>query len=47
MNVLITGGVGFKGVNFVHYWKKKYPESHVVVFDALTYAENKENLKVI
>jgi len=42
--LLVTGGAGFIGANFVQYWKKHYPESHVVVLDALTYAGNIENL---
>lgn len=45
MNLLITGGAGFIGTNFVHYWMKKYPEDRVVVYDALTYAGNKDNHK--
>jgi len=44
--LLVTGGAGFIGANFVHYWKKKYPESHIVVLDVLTYAGNKEYLKI-
>jgi dTDP-glucose 4,6-dehydratase len=43
-NLLITGGAGFIGTNFVYYWLNKYPEAHMVVLDALTYAGNKENL---
>jgi len=43
-NLLVTGGAGFIGTNFVYYWLKKYPEDHIVVLDALTYAGNKENL---
>ena len=39
-NVLITGGAGFIGANFVHYWLEKYPDDRVVVLDALTYAGN-------
>ena len=44
-NLLITGGAGFIGANFVHYWLKAYPGNRVVVLDALTYAGNIENLK--
>ena len=44
-NLLVTGGAGFIGANFVHYWIEKYPEDKVVVIDALTYAGNLENLK--
>jgi dTDP-glucose 4,6-dehydratase len=43
-SLLITGGAGFIGANFVHYWIKNYPEDRVVVLDALTYAGNKANL---
>lgn len=43
-NLLVTGGAGFIGTNFVYYWLEKYPESKVVVLDALTYAGNKANL---
>tara|TARA_B110000503_G_scaffold120436_1_gene183077 strand:- start:210 stop:1310 length:1101 start_codon:yes stop_codon:yes gene_type:complete len=42
--LLVTGGAGFIGANFVHYWLDKYPEDKVVVLDALTYAGNKANL---
>lgn len=42
--MLITGGAGFIGTNFVHYWLAKYPMDRVVVLDALTYAGNIENL---
>ena len=44
VNILITGGAGFIGANFVHYWLKKYPGNRVVVLDVLTYAGNVENL---
>lgn len=43
-NLLVTGGAGFIGANFVHYWMKTYPHDNVVVLDALTYAGNKANL---
>ncbi len=42
--VLITGGAGFIGSNFVYYWLNKHPQDRVVVLDALTYAGNRENL---
>ncbi|MBA6326398.1 dTDP-glucose 4,6-dehydratase [Colwellia sp. MB02u-6] len=45
--LLVTGGAGFIGANFVHYWLSKYPEDNVVVLDALTYAGNLENLAVV
>jgi dTDP-glucose 4,6-dehydratase len=43
-NLLITGGAGFIGSNFVHYILEKYPAYPVVVFDKLTYAGNLDNL---
>jgi len=43
-NLFITGGAGFIGSNFVHHWLAKTREGRVVVFDALTYAGNIENL---
>ena len=42
--LLVTGGAGFIGTNFVYYWLDKYPEDRVIVLDALTYAGNLENL---
>jgi dTDP-glucose 4,6-dehydratase len=44
-NLLITGGAGFIGSNFVRYMLEMYPEYRVVVFDKLTYAGNLDNLK--
>jgi len=43
-NVLITGGAGFIGANFVHYWIEKYPSDRLIILDALTYAGNLTNL---
>ena len=43
-NVLITGGAGFIGANFVRHWLANSQEGRVVVFDALTYAGNIDNL---
>jgi dTDP-glucose 4,6-dehydratase len=43
-SLLVTGGAGFIGANFVHYWLRNYPNDKVVVLDALTYAGNKANL---
>ena len=43
--LLVTGGAGFIGSNFIHYWSKKYPEDKIVNLDKLTYAGNLENLK--
>jgi dTDP-glucose 4,6-dehydratase len=43
-NLLITGGAGFIGSNFVRYLIRKYPEYKIVVYDKLTYAGNQNNL---
>jgi dTDP-glucose 4,6-dehydratase len=43
-NLFITGGAGFIGSNFVHHWLANTREGHVIVFDALTYAGNIDNL---
>lgn len=42
--LLVTGGAGFIGSNFVHHWCKNYLRDRVVVLDALTYAGNRNNL---
>lgn len=42
--LLVTGGAGFIGANFVLYWMDTHPEDQVVVIDALTYAGNRDNL---
>lgn len=47
MKLLVTGGAGFIGANFVHYTVKNRPEYEVTVLDALTYAGNKANLEPI
>jgi dTDP-glucose 4,6-dehydratase len=44
MRLLVTGGCGFIGSNFIHYWLKKYPEDQIVNLDLLTYAGNVDNL---
>ncbi|MDH7485294.1 MAG: dTDP-glucose 4,6-dehydratase [Anaerolineae bacterium] len=43
-NLLVTGGAGFIGSNFVRYLLDKYPDYRVVVYDKLTYAGNLDNL---
>jgi len=47
MKVLITGGAGFIGSNFIHYWFQKNPMDEITNLDLLTYAGNLENLKDI
>ncbi|MFB6367616.1 dTDP-glucose 4,6-dehydratase [Paenibacillus elgii] len=47
MRLLITGGAGFIGSNFILYMLKKYPEYKIINLDALTYAGNLENLESI
>jgi dTDP-glucose 4,6-dehydratase len=44
VNVLVTGGAGFIGSNFVRYWVEHHPADAVVAYDALTYAGNRPNL---
>ncbi|MCY9694386.1 dTDP-glucose 4,6-dehydratase [Paenibacillus alginolyticus] len=43
--ILITGGMGFIGSNFMHYWKKNHPDDQLINIDLLTYAGNKENVR--
>lgn len=43
-NLIVTGGAGFIGSNFVHYVIANHPEVHVTVLDKLTYAGNRANL---
>ena len=43
--ILITGGAGFIGSNFVHFMLKKHPEYKIIVLDNLSYAGRKENLQ--
>ncbi|WP_334072090.1 MULTISPECIES: dTDP-glucose 4,6-dehydratase [Paenibacillus] len=47
MKLLVTGGAGFIGSNFVLYMLQKYPEYQIINVDALTYAGNLENLKSV
>ena len=46
-NILVTGGAGFIGSNFVRYMVNKYSDYHIINLDALTYCGNLENLKDI
>jgi dTDP-glucose 4,6-dehydratase len=45
--LLVTGGAGFIGANFVHYWANQYPQDRIVVLDALTYAGNLASLQPV
>ncbi len=47
MRLLVTGGAGFIGSNFVHYMLEQHPDYHILDLDALTYAGSLENLKEI
>jgi dTDP-glucose 4,6-dehydratase len=44
MRILVTGGAGFIGSNFIHYWLKNNPADKIINLDALTYAGNLKNL---
>ena len=46
-NLFVTGGAGFIGSNFVHHWLRTPGNGRVVVFDALTYAGNIDNLEAL
>jgi dTDP-glucose 4,6-dehydratase len=43
-SILVTGGAGFIGANFVHYFRQRFPHKPLLVLDALTYAGNRHNL---
>lgn len=47
MNILVTGGAGFIGSNFVHYWLSQHPNDNVIVYDCLTYAGHESNLEQV
>ena len=47
MRLLVTGGAGFIGSNFVHYWLERHPGDELVVYDLLTYAGNRGNLAAV
>lgn len=47
MKLLVTGGAGFIGSNFILYWMKKYPQDKIINFDKLTYAGNLKNLSSV
>lgn len=44
MKILVTGGCGFIGSNFINYWFKEHPQDEILNVDALTYAGSSENL---
>ncbi len=46
-NLLVTGGAGFIGSNFVQHWLESHAEGRIVVLDALTYAGNRSNLAAV
>lgn len=46
-HLLVTGGAGFIGSNFVHYMLEAHPDYRIVVYDKLTYAGRKENLDLV
>lgn len=47
MKLLVTGGAGFIGSNFIHYWLTNHPDDQIINLDKLTYAGNLANLKDI
>lgn len=47
MKILITGGLGFIGCNFINYWFKRHPDDEIVNLDDLTYAANPSSLKEV
>lgn len=46
-NIIVTGGAGFIGSNFVHYVYNNFPNVHITILDKLTYAGNQKNIKSI
>jgi dTDP-glucose 4,6-dehydratase len=45
MKIVVTGGAGFIGSNFVHYVYRERPDWHITVYDLLTYAGNRKNIE--
>ena len=43
-NIIVTGGCGFIGANFVRYVARNHPDVHITVLDKLTYAGNPQNI---
>jgi dTDP-glucose 4,6-dehydratase len=44
VRILVTGAAGFIGSNFVRYWRERRPNDHIVAYDLLTYAGNRESI---
>jgi dTDP-glucose 4,6-dehydratase len=44
VRILVTGAAGFIGSNFVRYWHERHPDDHVVAYDLLTYAGNRDSV---
>ena len=47
MKLMVAGGAGFIGSNFIHYMLKTHPDYEIINFDKLTYAGNLDNLEDI
>ncbi len=47
MKIVVTGGAGFIGANFVHHWAERHPHDQIIVIDKLTYAGNPANLESV
>lgn len=47
MKIIVTGGAGFIGSNFIFYMLEKYPEYNIICIDKLTYAGNLSTLKSV
>ena len=47
MKIIVTGGAGFIGGNFIHYMMERYPEEHIICLDKLTYAGSLETLESV
>jgi dTDP-glucose 4,6-dehydratase len=43
--ILVTGGCGFIGANFVHHWRRQHPQDRILVLDKLTYAADPSQLE--
>ena len=44
MRIIVTGGLGFIGSNFINYWMSQYPEDHIINIDKMTYASDPANI---